>query len=100
LLLNAVQYGSGERVTVTATGDQNAVLLEVDNDGIPIKHELITTIFDPLMRGGDPNQEHTGLGLGLFIVKEIVSAHHGTIAVDSGQDAGTTFAVRLPRLNS
>jgi signal transduction histidine kinase len=78
-------------------GEEDAVLLEVHNDGIPIKRELIPMIFDPLVRGSDSNQDHTGLGLGLFIVKEIVSAHHGTIAIDSVQNAGTTVSVRLPR---
>ena len=100
LLLNAVQYGSGERITVTAAGEQEAVVLEVHNEGVSIRPELITTIFDPLVRGDDSNEDRTGLGLGLFIVKEIVSAHHGTIAVDSVQNAGTTFTVRLPRLIS
>jgi signal transduction histidine kinase len=97
LLLNAIQYGSGRRIAVTAMGEEDAVLLEVHNDGIPIKRELIPMIFDPLVRGSDSNQDHTGLGLGLFIVKEIVSAHHGTIAIDSVQNAGTTVSVRLPR---
>jgi signal transduction histidine kinase len=70
LLLNAIQYGSGERITVTTAGEQDAVVLEVHNDGIRIRPELITTIFDPLVRGDDSNQDHTGLGLGLCIVKE------------------------------
>jgi signal transduction histidine kinase len=100
LLLNAIQYGSGDRIGVTAAGEQDAVVLKVHNEGIPIRAELITTIFDPLVRGDDSNQDHTGLGLGLFIVKEIVSAHHGTVAVDSAQNSGTTFTVRPPRLIS
>ncbi|MBF6559196.1 MAG: HAMP domain-containing histidine kinase [Candidatus Binataceae bacterium] len=98
LLMNAVQHGSGKQVTIAARGDQDSVLLEVHNDGPPIARELIATIFDPLVQGGDPDRERTGLGLGLFIVKEIVSAHGGTVTVNSTQDAGTTFSVRLPRL--
>jgi signal transduction histidine kinase len=58
---------------------------------------MIATIFDPLVQGGDPNVERSGLGLGLFIVKEIVSAHGGTLAVNSTVDGGTVFSVRLPR---
>ncbi len=100
LLMNAVQHGSGDKVTVTAMGEQDSVLLEVHNDGPPIAKEKIVTIFDPLTQGGDPDRGRTGLGLGLFIVKEIVSAHRGTITMNSTQDGGTIFSVRLPRLVS
>jgi signal transduction histidine kinase len=54
-------------------------------------------MFDPLVHGRSSDQNSAGLGLGLFIVNEIVSAHRGTIAVTSSQDAGTIFSVRLPR---
>jgi signal transduction histidine kinase len=97
LLLNAIQHGSGNRVALTATGDEEAVVLEVHNDGPPIPREMLGTIFDPLVHGRNPDQNRTGLGLGLFIVNEIVSAHRGTIAVTSSAQAGTTFSVRLPR---
>jgi signal transduction histidine kinase len=97
LLMNAVQHGTGNKVIVTTNGDQDFVLLEVHNEGPPIAKEMIETIFDPLVRVENPDRNMTGLGLGLFIVKEIVSAHSGTISVNSTQDAGTTFSVRLPR---
>jgi signal transduction histidine kinase len=100
LLLNAAQHGSGNKVTVTAMGEQDSVLLEVHNDGPPIPNDMIATIFDPLVQAGDPRRGRTGLGLGLFIVKAIVSAHRGTITVNSTQDGGTIFSVRLPRLVS
>ena len=47
--------------------------------------------------GQNPDPTRSGLGLGLFIVNEIVAAHHGTIAVTGTQDSGTIFSVRLPR---
>ena len=97
LLINAVQHGSGDKVGVTAMGKPDSVQLEVHNDGPPIAPEMIATIFDPLVQVGDPNKERTGLGLGLFIVKEIVSVHGGTITVKSTQERGTTFSVLLPR---
>jgi hypothetical protein len=97
LLVNAIQHGSGKLVTVTALGEHDSVLLKVHNEGTPIAGEMIATIFDPLVQGGDPNQNRTGLGFGLFIVKEIVAAHTGTVTVDSTQEGGTTFSVRLPR---
>ena len=97
LLTNAVQHGSGKNVGVRLESDENIVSLEVHNEGAPIPEELLATMFDPLVHGQNPDQNRTGLGLGLFIVSEIASAHHGTIEVTSTQDAGTTFSVRLPR---
>ncbi len=97
LLLNAIQHGSGKNVAVNAKSDENLVLLEVCNEGPPIPKELLGTMFDPLVHGRSSDQNSAGLGLGLFIVNEIVSAHWGTIAVTSSQDAGTIFSVRLPR---
>ena len=97
LLLNAIQHGSGSNVAVTAKSDDNLVLLEVSNQGPPIPEELLGTMFDPLVHGRSSDQMSRGLGLGLFIVNEIVSAHRGTIAVTSSEEAGTIFSVRLPR---
>lgn len=100
LLMNAAQHGTGTKVSVMAMGQPDSVRLEVHNDGPPIAKEIIATIFDPLVQGKDPNVERTGLGLGLFIVKEIVLAHRGTITVNSTQDGGTIFSIRLPRVVS
>jgi signal transduction histidine kinase len=97
LLLNAIQYGTASTVTVKAEGSENAVSLEVHNEGLPITPALLPTIFDPLVRGYDSGQNDAGLGLGLFIVSEIVSAHGGTINVTSSEAAGTSFVVHLPR---
>ena len=96
LLVNAIQHGSGKKVRISAKSDGSFALLEVYNDGSPIPRELLGTIFDPLVHGRNSDQNRTGLGLGLFIVNEIVSAHRGTITVTSSADAGTTFSVRLP----
>ena len=97
LLTNAIQHGSGKHLRVMAKNAGDFVLLDVHNDGPPIPKELLGTIFDPLVHGKSSDQNTTGLGLGLFIVSEIVSAHRGTVAVTSSEEAGTTFSVRLPR---
>src|SRR6266851_9344231 len=86
----------------TSPQQRSSVLTEshslyMHNEGPPIRKELLGTMFDPLVQGRSSTQNPTGLGLGLFIVKEIVSAHNGTVSVASSEDAGTTFSVSLPR---
>jgi signal transduction histidine kinase len=97
LLINAVQHGNDEPVEVVARSEGNVVALEVHNKGQAIPPEQIAKLFDPLIRSSYADTDKVALGLGLFIVNEIVSAHGGTIAVSSSSDAGTNFVVRLPR---
>ncbi|VVN12758.1 Adaptive-response sensory-kinase SasA [Pseudomonas fluorescens] len=100
LIGNALQHGSNKRdVTVTLAGEAQAVRLTVHNYGNPIPESAIGTIFDPLVRSVDEElgQPSTSLGLGLFIVKEVVDAHGGTIEVSSNEADGTLFTVVLPR---
>lgn len=100
LIGNALQHGASKReVTLTLTGETDTVRLEVHNFGTPIPEEAIGTIFDPLVRSAneEPGQPSTSLGLGLFIVKEVVNAHKGSIAVSSNETDGTLFTVILPR---
>ncbi|HWT68545.1 MAG TPA: HAMP domain-containing sensor histidine kinase [Pseudomonas sp.] len=100
LIGNALQHGSNKGdVKVTLTGEPDTVRLTVHNYGTPIAPEAITTIFDPLVRSADEElgQPSTSLGLGLFIVKEVVDAHGGTIEVSSSEAGGTLFTVVLPR---
>jgi len=100
LIGNALQHGSNPReVIVTLRGENDAVHLSVHNYGEPIPDDAIGTIFDPLVRSADEElgQPSTSLGLGLFIVKEVVTAHGGTIEVSSSETEGTLFSVMLPR---
>jgi signal transduction histidine kinase len=74
-------------------------VLEVENRGPPIPPPLMAVMFEPFCRGSalrDASRAR-GLGLGLFIVDQIVRAHGGTIAVTSSAERGTRFRVRLPR---
>ena len=73
------------------------MLLSVSNRGPVIRPELVERLFEPFQQGADSSGDGPrGLGLGLFIVREIVRAHGGTIDVRSCDDL-TTFAVTLPR---
>jgi signal transduction histidine kinase len=98
LIGNAIQYGKPDGTIDVRVGDCGEdVSLAVHNQGPPIPAELLPSIFDPFRRGGVYAKQNDGLGLGLFIVREMVRAHHGEIAAHSTEGEGTTFSVRLPR---
>jgi signal transduction histidine kinase len=100
LVTNAIRYGrERSAIDVRLRDEGAAVLLEVHNQGPPIPLELIPRLFDAFERGGEDDARRSGgLGLGLWIVQQIVTAHGGTIEVRSEEGDGTTFAVRWPRL--
>lgn len=103
LLSNAVQHGNRQLpVTLTVDGDVDAIVLKVGNSGEPIPPDALQVIFEPLVQAPSASAEmhersRTSLGLGLFIVREIVLAHGGTISVESSVASGTVFTIRLPR---
>ena len=73
----------------------------VQNRGTPIPPEALQVIFNPLVQVAQSKSEpherpSTSLGLGLYIAREIVLAHGGSIDVSSSAEAGTAFSVRLP----
>ena len=92
LIGNAVKHGQG-RVTVRLIGDGDVVRISVWNDGA-VPAEIRDSLFDPFRRG---KPQRDGLGLGLFIVREIVTAHGGRISVTSSEETGTSLTVELPR---
>ncbi|MBD1916300.1 HAMP domain-containing histidine kinase [Phormidium sp. FACHB-322] len=101
LMGNAIQHGSAEGpVELSIASDGSTVVLSVHNEGPPIPPEMLATLFDPLMR--HTMQESTAgrvagsIGLGLYIVHEIVVAHGGTVEVVSTVQEGTRFTVHLP----
>ena len=100
LLNNAMQYGSySAPVRVGLTGDPSAVTVTVANNGITIPPDKIRMIFDPLKRvvADDGAPTSGNLGLGLYITKEVVVAHGGTIEATSSETEGTIFTARFPR---
>jgi signal transduction histidine kinase len=100
LIGNAAQYGFKDTpITINVEGDSTEVVLSIHNEGIPIPEATIQKIFDPLTRTDD-DEDQTGsihLGLGLYITKEIVISHGGTINVASSEKGGTTFTAHFPR---
>ena len=104
LIGNAVQHGASHSpVTVTLDSTDGKMQFTVHNMGKPIPQDVLPFIFNPMGRyspeASTENGPYASLGLGLFIVSQIVSAHHGTVEVTSTADMGTTFIVEIP-LNS
>lgn len=99
LVENAIKYGKPDAaVRVIVTADPNELRFEVRNEGSSIEPSTLEEIFEPLKRG-EPTDDGThsaGLGLGLYIAREIAKGHGGDVRAQSinGQ---TTFAVLLPR---
>lgn len=112
LMGNALQHGApespvdlsvrpGDSAPAGAGPAGPTVVLSVRNGGAPIPPELLPTIFDPLVRYASPEsaarRRPGSVGLGLYIVREIVLAKGGTVEVASTAGEGTTFTVRIPR---
>ncbi len=98
LLSNALTHGDDAApVTVTVRSESLQVTLEVRNVGPPIPTASLPHIFQPMTRGlNQTDASRRSIGLGLFIVKEIVEAHRGTVTVRSTVGDSTTFTVVLP----
>jgi heavy metal sensor kinase len=98
LVLNAVHYNKpGGRVDVTTGVDGEAAVLRVSDSGTGIAPEDLPHVFERFYRADKSRARAEGRsGLGLAICQSIVSAHGGTLSVESILGAGTTFTVRLP----
>jgi signal transduction histidine kinase len=96
LLTNAMRYGGGKpvHVSVVSTGPDAEVI--VQDQGIGIAPQDQARIFEQFERAGGKHVA-PGLGLGLYITRQIVEAHGGTISVQSSPGEGSQFTVRLPR---
>jgi signal transduction histidine kinase len=97
LLGNALRHGTaGSEVRLILEGADDSVSLQIHNQG-EIPPELLPRIFEPFQTSRSSREQGGGLGLGLYIVQQIVLAHGGTVDVSSGAGDGTTFDIRLPR---
>lgn len=99
LVENALKYSPRQApVRISLCGDADTVVLTVHNQGAPIPTEQQARIFEPMQRG-EQTIDPTGrsVGLGLYIVKQLVEAHGGSVELASSAGEGTTFTVRLRR---
>jgi signal transduction histidine kinase len=101
LVANALRYGApGRPVRVTCSGDETECVVSVHNEGNPIPPSVIPRLFAPFCRSGPREGAEppvTGLGLGLYVVREVAAACGGSVEVESTPEAGTIFRMRLPR---
>jgi signal transduction histidine kinase len=100
LLKNAIQHGDpGKPIRLAAFAEEERVRLEVHNHGRPIPEQLLSQVFEPLIRGIDRDrdvQTDANMGLGLYIACTIVKAHGGSIVASSSDTGHTIFSVSLP----
>jgi signal transduction histidine kinase len=101
LLGNAVRHSErGTGVAMIAKAEGDTLRVDVNNRGKPIAAQDLEAIFDPMVQldeGRRTAGQATNLGLGLYIAREIVQAHGGSIKATSSVADGTTFSVSLPR---
>ncbi|ATB29311.1 sensor histidine kinase [Melittangium boletus] len=96
LVGNGLQHSPVETpVEVRLAGSADGMTLSVRNEGPPVPLEDRATLFEPFKQGKRASAD--GLGLGLYIVRQIATAHGGRISVESGVGLGTRFVVWLPR---
>lgn len=96
LLVNAMKYGRGQAIDVTLQSTDSDIEIAVRDRGIGIAPDDATRVFERFERAV-PSKNYGGLGLGLWIVRELLTAMGGSIVLQSVVAEGSTFTVRLPR---
>lgn len=98
LVQNAIKYSPrGGPITVRIERQGDQVLIHVQDQGIGISEAAQSQVFQRFYRASNAIQQHIGgTGIGLYLVKEIVTRHGGTVDVSSMEGYGSTFTVRLP----
>ncbi len=95
LLANALKYGAGKPVELRVTVVEQRARLTVTDEGVGIPLEDQARIFERFERSGGA-RHFGGLGLGLWVARQVVDAHQGTLSVRSAPGAGATFTLELP----
>jgi signal transduction histidine kinase len=95
LLTNALRYGGGKPIEVSVHDKENSVCIEVRDQGRGIAEEDAQRIFEPFERVAR-NGEPKGLGLGLYISRQLANSHDGDLAVQSKPNEGSVFTLTLP----
>lgn len=98
ILDNSLKYTPEGSIAVNVNEEQKTALVSIKDTGLGMKAEILPTLFEQFHRDPRVAKKIKGTGLGLYISKQIVLAHHGEIWVESGGEGqGSTFFVRLPK---
>jgi anti-sigma regulatory factor (Ser/Thr protein kinase) len=100
LLANAFKFTDPEdgQVWIRVSGRERDIELEIEDNGIGIPHDQLERIFERFTQvEGSATRRYEGTGIGLALVKEIVTLHGGRITVESELGRGSTFTITLPR---
>jgi signal transduction histidine kinase len=97
LLSNAVKYGGGSPIDVRLQRTGDSAMITVSDRGLGISPEAQERLFQKFERGSQ-RESVSGLGLGLFMSREIIAAHRGQISVESERGKGATFKIQLALL--
>ncbi len=95
---NAIKYGACDKpIVITLHQELEWVTLAVHNEGPPIPHQDLDSLFNPYRRTHSASEgPQKGWGIGLTLVKGIIESHRGTAKVESSEGKGTTFLLRIP----
>jgi PAS domain S-box-containing protein len=95
LVSNAVKYGLENPIVISASRNDDQAIITVRDEGIGISPENLNSIFERFVRA-TTRSKHDGLGMGLWITKQILEAHGGTVTAESELGKGSMFTVRIP----
>lgn len=96
-ITNAIKYGpDGKEIQITSEIRGNEVYFSVRDYGIGMSNEHLQKVFDKFYRIEETSERFQGLGIGLYICKEIIERHHGEIGVDSTIGEGSEFYFKIP----
>ncbi len=95
LISNAIRYGDGKPISLTLECQKGKIVFSVRDHGIGIEQSAMERIFDRFERASE-KQQTKGLGLGLYIANQIITAHGGKIWAESTVGEGSTFYIELP----
>ena len=100
LLDNAIKYTETGFIKIQAQSSNDKCQIKIEDTGLGIPQDLLGSLFEQFQRGSKEAKKIQGTGLGLYIAKQFILAHHGTVtATSDGPGKGSVFIVELPYEN-
>ncbi|MEM5774517.1 MAG: ATP-binding protein, partial [Anaerolineaceae bacterium] len=96
LISNAIKYSAGGKICIEGRAAHDNVTISVSDEGKGIDPQDVPYIFEKFYRAPDTARSTKGAGLGLYLTRVIINAHHGRIWVDSNFEKGTRICFTLP----